>query len=109
MQQLSRWLIALVGAAALCAACSTRCAADEFLDESSLSSLFRSFNDSQHISVRSIMNDYAFPRLGRANLTLHWNNERVRVPAIAAPPGSQEAVDAITTASRPISNNAFQD
>lgn len=109
MQQLGRSLLALAGCAALTAAGASCCAADQFLDESTLSSLYRSFTDSEHISVRSIMNDYTFPPLGRTNLTLHWNNERVRVPAISAPPGSQEAVDAITTASRPISNNAFQD
>jgi len=35
-----------------------------------------------------------------------WANDRVLFPAIQAPPGSQEAVDAITSASRPIASSA---
>jgi hypothetical protein len=107
--QLTRRLGSIALALGLCAACHTRCAADEPSDESTFNSLFRSFTDSGHITVRSLMSDYSFPRLGQAALALHWNNEHVRIPAISAPAGSQEAVDAITTASRPITNNAFQD
>jgi hypothetical protein len=60
--------------------------------------------------VRSAVGDYSVPLgKGGTDLSLHWNNERVTVPGIAAPPGSQEAVDAITTASRPISGNPYQD
>lgn len=68
----------------------------------------RWFTDSDHVSVRSLSSDWAWP-LQQAVVNLHVNNERVRIPAIAAPPGTQDAVDAITTASRPISGNAFQD
>jgi hypothetical protein len=39
-------------------------------------------------------------------LTFQWGHDIVIFPAIDAPPGSQEAVDAITTASRPIANNS---
>lgn len=45
-------------------------------------------------------------RLQSVGLSMQWVHDRVVFPAIDAPPGSQEAVDAITTASRPISANA---
>lgn len=45
-------------------------------------------------------------RLHSVAMSLQWVHDRVVFPAIDAPPGSQEAVDAITTASRPISANA---
>src|SRR5262249_396018 len=75
----------------------------------SIEALTQFFNDSHHVSVRSAIGDYSIDLKDRAELKLHWNNERVVVPAIAAPPGTQEAVDAITTASRPISGNAYSD
>lgn len=71
--------------------------------------LFRMFADSKHVLVRSLVEDVTVPLRGDANLSLHWNHERVVIPAVAAPVGSQEAVDAITTASRPISGDAYQD
>jgi hypothetical protein len=107
--QLKRWM----WSAAMLAVCGTAWpnhagAADSF-DEPALNSLLRVFTDSDRVSVRSLMGDYAFSLPRDAGLTVHWNNERVTVPAIDAAAGSQEAVDAITTASRPISGNAFQD
>jgi hypothetical protein len=50
-------------------------------------------------------------RLRDVGLSMQWTHDHVIFPAIDAPPGSQEAVDAITTASRPISANAnpYQD
>jgi hypothetical protein len=78
-------------------------------DEAPVSTLLRIFNDSQHIAVRSMMGDYRIDLPRDYALGLHLNNERVTIRAIQAPPGSAEAVDAITTASRPISGNAFQD
>jgi hypothetical protein len=45
-------------------------------------------------------------RLQDVGLSLQWVHDHVVFPAIEAPPGSQEAIDAITTASRPISANA---
>jgi len=45
-------------------------------------------------------------RMNGAGLYLQWVHDRVVFPAIDAPPGSQEAVDAITTASRPIASTA---
>ena len=72
-------------------------------------SMFRYFTGSDHIGVRSLMGDYTMPVRDNAALSVHWNNERVHIPAISAVAGSQEAIDAITTASRPIAGNAFQD
>lgn len=98
----------LGGACAL--AVAAPCAAQDFTlgEESKAGSLMRWFTDSDQVSVRSWSGDYAWP-LKSAALSLHLNNERVVIPGVAAPPGSQDAVDAITTASRPISGNAFQD
>lgn len=78
-------------------------------DDPSAGSLLRVFTDSDRVTVKSYNGSYAFalPRQGTFNL--HWNHERVKIPAIDAPVGSSEAVDAITTASRPISGNAYSD
>jgi len=72
-------------------------------------SMLRFFNDSQKVGVRSVMGDWRFALPQEHALALHWNNERVTIPAIEAPAGSAEAIDAITTASRPISGNAYRD
>ena len=59
--------------------------------------------------MRSLTSDW-LGNVGKSSaLSLHWNNEQVTIPAVQAPPGSQEAIDAITTASRPISGNAYSD
>lgn len=79
------------------------------IDEQSASVLMQQFNDSQNISVRSAIGNYMLAFAPDASMRLHWNNERVVVPGVAAPAGTQEAVDAITTASRPISGNAYED
>ncbi len=92
-----------------CAACAAPAAAFPSFDDQVVEGLMQYFNDSQHVSVRSAIGDYTFALPQNRTLTLHWNNEKVNVPAVDAPPGTQEAVDAITTASRPISGNAFQD
>jgi len=73
------------------------------------STLLRTFNDSEHIAVRSYMGDYRFALPQDCALGIHLNNERVRIPGISAPAGSTEAIDAITTASRPISGDAARD
>jgi uncharacterized protein DUF3570 len=71
--------------------------------------LARWFTDSDHVSVRSLSGDWVWPLANASGLTFHYNNEHVWIPAVSAPPGTQEAIDAITTASRPISGNAFED
>ncbi len=71
--------------------------------------LLRWFTDSDRVSVRSLSGHWNTPLRSASGLNIDFNNERVVVPAISAPPGTQEAVDAITTASRPIAGNAFED
>jgi len=78
-------------------------------DPGTVNGLFRLFVDSKHVLVRSLVQDYSMPVAGDVNLSLHWNNEHVTVPGVSAPVGSPEAIDAITTASRPISGDAYQD
>ncbi len=107
--QVNRWVRPIVLSTSLGAACARLCAAAPPDDLSTASSMLRTFTDSDHIAVRSLTGEYALPLRSSAALSLHWNNERVSIPAIKAPPGSAEAVDAITTASRPIAGNAFQD
>lgn len=107
--QVSRWRSSSALALGLCAAVAAPCSAADSTDPQAANGLMRVFADSKHVLVRSFIQDVAVPLGNAADLTLHWNNERVTVPAVNAPAGSQEAVDAITTASRPIRGNAFQD
>jgi len=109
VQQLTLGIRVALLAGAIAAAGVSRAVADPLDDETTGGALVRYFTDSDHVLVRSVMNDWLLPVLGNASLSLHWNNERVTIPAISAPAGSQEAIDAITTASRPISGNAYQD
>jgi hypothetical protein len=78
-------------------------------DEQTAGPLFRYFADSDHVGVRSYMADYNVTLPSQVGMAMHWNTEQVTIPAVHAPVGSQEAVDAITTASRPISGNAYED
>lgn len=101
----------LVGAAtAMCGlAGAPACAlAQASGDPGTSETLLKLFQDSGRVSVRSMVQEFSLP-LRTASLGLHWNNERVTIPGIAAPAGSQEAVDAITTASRPIAGNPYED
>src|SRR5215831_19911626 len=93
----------------LCAVSVPKEASALSVDDSTLGTLMRYFTDSKKVAVRSYMGDYTIPLSADASLLIHYNNERVTVPAIQAPAGSQEAIDAITTASRPISGNAYSD
>ena len=97
-------------AAGLASAGAVPALAQEAADEPQVAgTLVRWFTDSDNVSVRSLSGDWAWPLARNSGLTFHYNNERVLIPAVSAPPGTQEAVDAITTASRPISGNAFED
>ena len=109
MQQLTRWLPALL-AVGVCLPLASAWADEEPLDDPrAVGSLLRLFTDSGKVSVRSLMGDYTLPLPNTMSFAMHFNNEQVTIPGIKAAPGTQEAVDAITTASRPISGNAFQD
>jgi len=92
-----------------CAASATGAAAMPAWDEMSAGTVLRTFTDSDHVAVRSYIGNYALALSNDWALDLEYNNERVVIPAVSAPVGSQDAVDAITTASRPISGNAYQD
>ncbi len=92
----------------LCAAAAPASGSMMELEDQNLGSMLRLFTDSDQVSVRSFLGDYAFKLRSDLGLNFHWNNERVMIPAIDAPVGSPEAVDAITTASRPISGNAYR-
>src|SRR5207249_897414 len=107
--QVTRWATASALTLGLCVAGAAPSAAADASDPQAANGLMRYFVDSKHVLVRSLIQDVSLPIGGDAAVMLHWNNERVTVPAIQATPGSQEAVDAITTASRPIQGNAFQD
>jgi len=78
-------------------------------DEQTAGPMFRYFADSDHVGVKSYMADYNMTLPSQVGMSMHWNTEQVTIPAVHAPVGSQEAVDAITTASRPISGNAYED
>lgn len=107
--QLNRWVPPTALAVGLCVSWSAAEAAPMALNDPTADYLLQFFTDSDHISVRSSIGSYAMALRENTALSMHWNNERVVVPGVSAPAGSQEAIDAITTASRPISGNAFQD
>lgn len=101
----SLWLTALLAVAGAAPA-----SAQLLTDEAPRTgTLLRWFTDSDRVSVRSLSGHWSTPLATASGFNLDVNNERVVVPAISAAPGTQEAVDAITTASRPISGNAFED
>ena len=69
------------------------------------------FADVNGVDVMTTYVDYGFsPRAG-VDASLEWSHDMVTIPAIEAPRGSAEAVDAITTASRPIgdADQPYQD
>lgn len=85
-------------------------AEDIGVEDQEASYLFRFFSDADDVHVSSHYGFYDLVLENGPTLSLHVNRERVVVPAVSAPPGSEEAVDAITTASRPIAGkNAFDD
>ncbi len=69
------------------------------------------FNDVDQVSVTSHFMRYDLQFDSSLAGAVQLNHETVVVPAVDAPLGSQEAADAITSASRPISNldDAFSD
>jgi hypothetical protein len=107
--QLRRWLRPTAVAVGLCAACPPAGWAAGAVDQQTADYLLQFFTDSDHVAVRSSIGQYEVALKREATLSLHWNNERVVIPAVKASAGTQEAIDAITTASRPIAGNAFQD
>lgn len=79
-------------------------------DDQALSYSFRNFADSDHVHVVSHFARYNVDFGTGTLLYLQYLNDTVTVPAIDSQAGTQEAVDAITTASRPITGaDAFRD
>lgn len=71
---------------------------------------FRYFTDSDRVHVGSHFVRAGLGFTGGSELRLRMNHERVVIPAVGYRAGTPEAVDAITTASRPISGGgAFRD
>ena len=75
------------------------------IDDPAVSYTFSNYGDVHGVTVHGQYVTTTM-RLQDVGLSLQWVHDHVVFPAIDAPPGSQEAIDAITTASRPISANA---
>ena len=69
------------------------------------------FSDVTGVDVFTHYVDYGLDTDGALRAGIQWVHDVVVIPAIDAPPGSDEAIDAITTASRPINSigDAFSD
>lgn len=66
--------------------------------------IFQYFADADDVHVTTHQNDYRLSLRDQTELGIKLTYQRVSVPAVNAPAGSEEAIDAITTASRPIEN-----
>jgi hypothetical protein len=112
MQLRSRhWLLAGLIVAGSSASVSPARALDWGIDEQSAGYIFHYFADADDVHVVSSYGAYDLALENGAALAVRVNHEAVIVPAVDAPQGSDEAVDAITTASRPIrdADDAFED
>jgi hypothetical protein len=67
---------------------------------------FELFSDSDDVHVYSGVAEYEMSLSGEGRVFFGFHREKVVVPAISAAPGSDEAVDAISGASRPIASPA---
>ncbi|MCB1184024.1 DUF3570 domain-containing protein [bacterium] len=69
------------------------------------------FSDVEGVHVYTQYVDSAFRLSDQVAAGIEWVHDRVVIPAIDAPPGSAEAIDGITSASRPIlsEEDAFKD
>ena len=69
------------------------------------------FSDVDGVHVYTHYLDYGHDFGSEVRAGLEWVHDEVVIPALEAPPGSDEAVDAITTASRPIQDlaDAYED
>ena len=76
-----------------------------------MSYTFHYFSDVGGVDVTTHYGEAGARLLGDVDLSVQWGHDIVVFPAIDAPPGSQDAVDAITTASRPIAgvSDAYKD
>ena len=99
--------IALLGAQSLLAPH----VAAAFVEDPRVSYSFHFFTDVDGVNVFTHYGGAGIKMDHKMALAFQWSNDTVVIPGIDAPPGSQEAVDAITTASRPItgSESAYED
>jgi len=69
------------------------------------------FSDADDVKVMTHYGNYDLQLDNELALGLQWTHDVVVIPALESAPQSPEAIDAITTASRPISseNGAFED
>lgn len=81
------------------------------VDEQRASYSLNVFSDVDGVDVFTHYIDYGFDLDGGVWAGVEWVHDVVVIPALDAPPGSDEAVDAITTASRPINSvgDAYED
>ncbi|MBK7188638.1 MAG: DUF3570 domain-containing protein [bacterium] len=73
-------------------------------DDETAGYLVHFFSDVNGVDVVSMFVDYGLATRPGLKASLEWSHDIVIIPAIDAPRGSAEAVDAITTASRPITD-----
>jgi hypothetical protein len=108
MKRLKAWLG--MGAVGAVLACGSAPASAE-IQQNSASYSLNQFSDVAGVNVFTHYVDYALKTDSEWTAGLQWVHDKVIVPAIDAPPGSPEAIDAITSASRPIIENqdAFED
>ncbi len=99
----------LVLAAALVAAAARSASAGPAEDTAAYS--LNLFSDVDGVNVYTHYLDYGHHFAAELQADLQWVHDVVVIPALDAPPGSVEAIDAITTASRPITNlaDAYED
>lgn len=76
------------------------------VDDPTVSYTFEQYSDVNGVTVYGHYVATTMRVLSDLGLSMQWAHDRVVFPAIDAPAGSQEAIDAITTASRPISATA---
>ncbi len=69
------------------------------------------FSDVDGVNVATHYIDYSMMTSEKLSGSIQWVHDRVMIPGIEAAPGTPEAVDAVTSASRPILNpeDAFED
>jgi hypothetical protein len=73
------------------------------IEEQQATYVFQLFTDSDDVHVMSNSGVYGVGLAQDTRVDVQWKHEVVVVPGIDAPPGTSEAADAITAASRPIS------
>ncbi len=76
------------------------------LDEQAASYTFHFFSDADGITASTHAGGYEFALTSGIQATVDWARDLVVFPAVDAPQGSSEAVDAISSASRPITGDA---